>query len=434
MDWPADKVERWPIGKLVPYAANARIHSDSQIEQIANSIREFGFAIPVLVDTNNEIIAGHGRVLGAQRLGLEEVPVMVATGWTPRQIKAYRIADNKIALNASWDEMLLRAELRDLVGLESLMGYSEDELAALFRPGGGGLTDPDDVPPLPDVATTRAGEVWVLGHHRLMCGDATRATDVANLFAGVTPNLMVTDPPYGVNYNPKWRLDAGVNKIHQKRAEGKVGNDDRADWTEAWALFPGNITYVWHGGLHSAEVQQSLESAGFAVRSQIIWSKPSLVIGRGDYHWQHEPCWYAVRKGGSGQWAGDRKQSTIWEIANMHRTQGKVDDGKNDHSTQKPVECMRRPILNNSSPGQAVYDPFVGSGTTIIAGEMEGRSAFAMEINPNYCDLAILRWQAFTGETAMLEGGGSFEQTKKRRHRASAAKGKRHAEVIQPAA
>jgi len=209
---------------------------------------------------------------------------------------------------------------------------------------------------------------------------------------------MVTDPPYGVDYDPKWRLDAGVNKPWQTRAEGKVKNDDQVDWSPAWDLFSGDVAYVWHAGSHASAVQTSLESAGFAIRCQIIWAKPSLVIGRGHYHWQHEPCWYAVRSKSTGYWAGDRRQSTLWQIANMHRTQGKVDDGKTIHGTQKPVECMRRPILNNSRPKDAVYDPFLGSGTTLIACETEGRKCYGMEIEPLYVDVCVARWQAATGK------------------------------------
>lgn len=211
---------------------------------------------------------------------------------------------------------------------------------------------------------------------------------------------MVTDPPYGVNYDTEWRRKDGINKSWQKCAEGKVENDDRADWSEAYSLFPGHIVYVWHGSLHSSEVAQNLESCGFKIRSQIIWAKNNLVIGRGDYHWQHEPCWYGVR--GTGNWCGDRKQSTLWKIENMHRTQGKVDDGKTNHSTQKPVECMRRPILNNSSPGQAVYDPFLGSGTTLIAAEETGRICYGMEISPVYVDVIVQRWENFTGKKSEL--------------------------------
>jgi DNA modification methylase len=206
--------------------------------------------------------------------------------------------------------------------------------------------------------------------------------------------LMITDPPYGVNYDPAWRKRAGVNLNTGKL--GKVANDDRADWREAWMLFPGSVAYVWHAGRHTSEVQQSLEASGFDMRAQIIWAKDRFALSRGHYHWQHEPCWYAVRGVAAANWSGDRKQSTLWTI------NAREDDG-HGHGTQKPVECMRRPIENNSSPGQAVYEPFSGSGTTIVAAEMTGRACFAIEIDPAYVDVAILRWQAFTGEDARLD-------------------------------
>jgi DNA modification methylase len=209
---------------------------------------------------------------------------------------------------------------------------------------------------------------------------------------------MVTDPPYGVSYDPAWRARAGVNLNPRKL--GKVANDDRADWREAWALFPGSVAYVWHASLHTSEVKQSLEVSGFDMRAQIIWAKDRFAFSRGHYHWQHEPCWYAVRGTSSAHWSGDRKQSTVWTIA------ARDDDG-HGHGTQKPVECMRRPIENNSSPGQAIYEPFSGSGTTIIAAEMTGRSCLAIEIDPAYVDVAVQRWQAFTGQHAKLEGAGT---------------------------
>jgi DNA modification methylase len=400
-------VTRRPLESLIPYARNARTHTEEQVAQIAASIREFGWTNPVLLDEQDGIIAGHGRVLAARKLGAAEVPCIVLAGLTDAQRKAYVIADNKLALNAGWDAELLAIELDDLKAASfdlSLLGFSDDELAALMVPQTAGLTDPDDVPPVPADPVAVRGDVWLLGRHRLVCGDSTTVEDVDRALGGVKPHLMVTDPPYGVEYDPKWRLDAGLNKEHQTLAKGKVSNDDRADWTEAWALFPGDVVYVWHGALHASEVAASLAEAGFHVRAQIIWAKPSLVIGRGHYHWQHEPCWYAVRKGATGHWAGDRKQSTLWQIQNMHRTQGNVDDGKTSHGTQKPVECMKRPIENNSSPGQAVYEPFSGSGTTIIAAEMTGRACHAIELNPAYVDVAIKRWQDFTGQAATLDG------------------------------
>jgi len=394
------RLEYRPIDALVPYARNSRTHSKEQIAQIAGSIREFGFTNPVLIDDDGGIIAGHGRVLAARQIGLTEVPTITLSGLTEAQKRAYVIADNRIALNAGWDEEMLRVEISDLADMDfdlSLLGFGEAELTAMLSPGTEGNTDPDDVPPPPAEPATLLGELWQLGHHRIICGDATEAACVARLLGPVRPDLMVTDPPYGVEYDPAWRNQTGASKT---KRTGKVLNDDRADWREAWALFPGDVAYVWHGALHAATVAESLTVAGFAIRSQIIWAKDRLVLSRGDYHWQHEPCWYAVRAKGKGHWAGDRKQTTLWTIAN------KDQDADTVHGTQKPVECMKRPIENNSSPGQAVYEPFSGSGTTIIAGEITGRHVYAVELNPAYVDVAIMRWQAFTGLQATLDGDG----------------------------
>lgn len=233
--------------------------------------------------------------------------------------------------------------------------------------------------------------------HRIMCGDSTSAEDVARLLDGAKPHLMVTDPPYGVEYDPNWRneADRANGKPYGARAVGLVSNDDKADWREAWALFPGDVAYVWHAGLFAPVVADSLAACDFHLRSQIIWSKSNFAIGRGDYHWHHEPCWYAVRKGRKGHWAGDRKQTTVWEIAKPAKSE-------TGHGTQKPVDCMKRPIENNSKPGDAVYEPFSGSGTTIIAGEMTGRRVFAMELNPAYVDIAVKRWEQFVGGKAEL--------------------------------
>ena len=244
---------------------------------------------------------------------------------------------------------------------------------------------------------SRPGDLWLLGNHRLLCGSATEASDVARLLGPVRPHLMATDPPFGVNYDPGWRNKAGLSATSRT---GKVLNDHRADWREAWALFPGEVVYVWHGALHATTVAESLEACGFAIRSQIIWAKERLVLSRGDYHWQHEPCFYAVKTGARGCWNGDRKQTTLWSIPSRDQ------DARTVHGTQKPVECMRRPMLNNSSPGQAVYEPFSGSGTSIIAAETCGRISLSMELDPAYVDVAVTRWQAFTGQAATLDGDG----------------------------
>jgi DNA modification methylase len=394
--WPADKVERRAINGLIPYARNARTHSDAQVAQIAASMREWGWTNPVLVDEEGGIIAGHGRVLAARQLGLTEVPVMVAEGWSEAQKRAYILTDNQLPLNAGWDMDLLGNEVRGLAewGFDTqLLGFGN--LDALLA--GEGLTDPNAAPEAPIDPVATPGQLWVCGRHRLLCGDATNAADVARALAGVEPHLMVTDPPYGVDYDPEWRKRAGVNL--NKAKLGIVANDDRADWREAWQLFGGSVAYVWHAGRHASEVQQSLEAAGFEVRSQIIWAKDRFALSRGDYHWQHEPCWYAVRSGETGHWSGDRKQSTVWQIPAR-------EDKGHGHGTQKPVECMKRPIENNSSPGQAVYEPFSGTGTTIIAAEITGRVCHAIEIDPAYIDVAVRRWQDFTGKPATLDGDG----------------------------
>ena len=397
-------VDYRPAAALIPFANNARTHSDVQVAQIAASIREFGWTNPILVDGDNGIIAGHGRLLAARKLDMATVPVIELGDLSEAQKRALIIADNKLALNAGWDNELLGLELGELDALGfdlSLTGFGEDEIATLTSLGTAGLTDPDDIPEAPDQPATLPGDVWIMGKHRLICGDSTNAADVERVLNGVKPHLCVCDPPYGVSYDPSWRSRLGESDL----ATGKVLNDDRADWREAWALFPGDVAYVWHGALRASTVAASLEASGFAVRSQIIWDKTRLVIGRGDYHWQHECAWYSVRKGRKGHWAGDRKQTTVWAIPHRKSPTG--------HGTEKPVECMRRPIENNSSPGQAVYEPFCGSGTTIIAAEMTGRCCHAIELDPVYVDVAVIRWQAFTGNPAILEGDErSFDQIK----------------------
>ena len=400
--WPADAIERRKVSQLIPYARNARTHSDAQVAQIAASIREWGWTNPVLIDAEGGLIAGHGRVLAARKLGLDDIPCMIATGWTEAQKRAYILADNQLALNAGWDTELLKVEIGELSaeGFDlGLIGFGDDFLAGLMNVGTEGLTDPDDVPETPAEPVTVLGDVYVLGKHRLVCGDSTSATDVAKALNGVEPHLMVTDPPYGVEYDATWRGKAGHGTKGKNRT-GIVENDDRADWREAWALFPGSIVYVWHGGLMSGVVADSLIACDFTLRSQIIWNKSVMAMGRGDYHWKHEPCWYAVR--GTGHWTGDRKQTTVWDFASPLHIMGGSKEKKTPHPTQKPVECMRRPIVNNSSPGQAVYDPFLGSGTTLIACEMEGRACHGLELNPAYCDVIVKRWEDFTGKKAEL--------------------------------
>jgi DNA modification methylase len=403
------QIEHRPIEALVFHASNARTHSEAQVALIAGSIREFGFTNPVLVDGANGIIAGHGRVMAAQKLGLPTVPVIELAHLSEAQRRAYILADNRLAEQAGWDREMLALEVADLAefGIDlATLGFEAAELDALLHSG---APDPreEDTPEPPAVPVSQPGDLWVLGDHRLLCGSSTDAQAVARLLGPVRPHLMVTDPPYGVSYDPAWRARAGAGS---PKRTGKVLNDDRADWRAAWALFPGEVAYVWHGALHAAEVAESLEACGFAIRSQIIWAKERLVLSRGDYHWQHEPCFYGVKDRGKAHWSGDRKQTTLWQIPNRDQ------DAQTVHGTQKPVECMRRPMLNNSSPGQAVYEPFCGSGTSIIAAETTGRACLAMELDPAYVDVAVLRWQEFTGETAILDGDGrSFGEVKAER-------------------
>lgn len=413
------QVEQRPVSALIPYARNSRTHSDEQVAQIAASIREFGWTNPVLVDGAGGIIAGHGRLLAARKLGLADVPCIVLGHLSETQKRALIIADNKLALNAGWDNEMLGLELQELASEDfdmSLMGFGEDELAALLADKTDGLTDPDAIPEPPAEPVSVLGDVWVLGKHRIVCGDSTDADAVAKCLNGVTPHLMVTDPPYGVEYDANWRneADRANGKPYGASAVGVVQNDDRADWSEAWALFPGDVAYVWHAGNMAHTVAESLVSNGLHIRAQIIWNKSSLVISRGDYHPKHEPCWYAVRKGKAGHYVGGRKQTTVWDI-------NKPQKSETGHSTQKPVECMQRPIENNSSAGQAVYEPFSGSGTTIIAGEMTGRSIHAIELNPAYVDVAVIRWQDFTGEKAVHEDGRLFDDLRAKQNGKAAA-------------
>lgn len=398
------QIESWDINKPIPYARNARKISQKAIDKVASSIQEFGWQQPLVVDSSNVVIAGHTRLLAAQKLGLKEVPVHVADGLTDGQVKAYRLMDNRSHEEAKWDFEFLVPEMSDLRALcvdLSLTGFDIPEIDELFAKAeaSAGLTDPDVCPDTPETPVTVPGDLWLLGRHRLLCGDSTVSTDVDRLLNNLKPHLMVTDPPYGVEYDANWRNEAikANGKPVGARATGKVNNDGRSDWREAWALFPGNIAYVWHAGKFAGVVQESLEACGLEVRSQIIWAKNNFAISRGDYHWQHEPFWYAVK--GTGNWTGDRKQTTLWQI-------DKPQKSETGHSTQKPIECMRRPIINNSIAGQYIYDPFCGSGTTVIACESEGRSALAIELNPKYVDVIVKRWQDFTGLKAINQETG----------------------------
>ena len=424
----APQLEQWPIGRLIPSDANPRTHTPEQVAQIAASIREFGFVNPILVRAGGKIIAGEGRFRAAQMLSLRKVPVIPLQCLSEIQCRALAIADNRIPLNAGWDEHLLRNQLAALENEHfdlTILGFDDGELTRqLANEEEARPTDEDDVPAVPIASITKPGDLWLLRprkgrSHRLFCGDATASHDTSRLLTGQqVPLLMVTDPPYGVDLEPEWRERAGLNP--RTRQGGKISNDDRVDWSEAWALFPGDVAYIWHAGIYAAQVALGLQSCRFEIRSQIIWVKQHFAISRGAYHWRHEPCWYAVRKGQTGHWIGDRKQTTVWEVPNLNPFGGEcaAENEVTGHGTQKPVEIMRRPILNHTRSGEACYDPFLGSGSTLIAAESVGRVCYGVEIDPRYVDVAVLRWQRFTGKQAVLDGDGrTFEEIGRARRR-----------------
>ena len=395
------EIEMLAVDRLVPYAKNAKKHDDRQVAALAGSIREFGFTNPVLIDASDGIIAGHGRVLAAQKLGLASVPCIRLAHLTDAQRRAYIIADNRLAeTGGGWDAAMLAAEV-EAIDWEELdaFGLDDMDLAEILAEAERGAEGDADAEPQVDRAAelnkkwgVKAGDLWLIGQHRLVCGDSTKAEDVAKAMGGATPILMVTDPPYGVEYDPTWRTKAAAEGrigFGTKR-QGKVENDDRVDWTETYKLFTGQVAYVWHASLVGVEVADNLDAAGFYLRSQLIWAKESFSISRGHYHWQHEPCFYAVRKGETGKWVGDHSQTTLWKI---NKNDG---NDQGSHGTQKPLECMARPMRNHDAP--EVYDPFLGSGTTMVAAQNLGRKCYGLEINPAYCAVILQRMaDAFPG-------------------------------------
>jgi DNA modification methylase len=410
------KIEIWSIAKLVFYSRNPR-RNDSAVDRMCASIREFGFKVPVLARSNGEVVDGHLRLKAAKKLGIADVPVILCDEWTPAQVKAFRLMVNRSVGWADWDEELLSLELLDLHELKfdlALTGFDNRELDAFLLATQPGDDSANNTPELPAIAVSQPNDLWLCGKHRVLCSDATEAGGTSRLLGEKVPFLMVTDPPYGVQLEPEWREEVGLNP--RTVQSGKVANDDRVDWSPAWHLFPGDVAYVWHAGIYAGEVAASMMAEKFQIRGQIIWRKQHFVISRGAYHWQHEPCWYAVRKGKSAHWCGDRAQSTIWDVANLNPHGGNHDEKTTGHGTQKPVELMRRPILNHTQRGEAVYDPFLGSGTTLIAAEMTERICYGVEIDPRYCDVIVRRWQEFTGRDATLECyGRTFEQVQQER-------------------
>jgi len=398
------KIKYRPLADLIPYARNSRTHSDEQVAQIAASIREFGFTNPVLLDASAGIIAGHGRVLAARKLGLEKVPCIELGHLTDAQRKAYVIADNKLALNAGWDLEALRVEIDDLKLADfdlSLLGFSDDELQAMLPVEcTEGLTDPDAAPDVPAEPVSAPGDLWICGKHRVLCGDSTSIDDIERLTGGGV-DMWLTDPPYNVAYE-------GKTKDALKIKNDAMGDDDfrqflRDAYVAADAVMKaGAVFYIWHADSEGYNFRGAAKDAGWTVRQCLVWKKQTLVMGRQDYHWKHEPCLYGWKEGAGHLWAADRKQTTILEFDRPSRN--------GEHPTMKPVAMFEYQMLNNTKGGDKVLDSFGGSGTTMIAAEKNGRVACLMELDPRYVDVIVKRWQEFTGKKATLESDGrTFE-------------------------
>ena len=400
--WLSTVIERWPTDKLVPYARNARTHSDAQIAQIAASIVEFGFTNPILAGGDGVIVAGHGRLAAAQKLGLERVPVVVLDHLTPTQRRALIIADNRIAENTGWDEAMLRIEIASLQDDEfdlALTGFDADALAELMagdEPDAEGNTDDDAVPEVGETPISRPGDVWELGNHRLVCGDATDPKSYEALMADAQADMVFTDPPYNVDY-------ANSAKDKMRGKDRPILNDNLGDGFYDFllaALTPmlercAGATYIAMSSSELDTLQQAFRAAGGKWSTFIIWAKNTFTLGRADYQRQYEPILYGWPEGAQRHWCGDRDQGDVWNIKKPQ---------KNDlHPTMKPVELVERAIRNSSRPGDIVLDPFGGSGTTLIAAEKSGRIGWLIELDPKYVDVIVRRWQDWTGQEAYRE-------------------------------
>jgi DNA modification methylase len=398
---------------IKPNPNNPRVIKDEKFEKLVQSIKDF----PEMIAKRNLVcvtdavdgkifpLGGNMRLKALQHLKYKDIPgewVTMADEWTEEQRREFIIKDN--VGYGDWDW----AALGETFDEETLKGWGLEIPDFAFKQE----TVEDDYE-IPDEIETDIvlGDLFEIGPHRLLCGSSTEADAVTKLLNGKEPYLMVTDPPYGVNYDPMWRATQESKGFGAKvKAKGKVMNDDKADWTETYALSPSKVAYVWHGGKHAGEVGSNLEKCDFEIRSQIIWVKPSLTFSRGDYHWQHEPCWYAVKKGNKGNWAGDRKQTTTWQIAGINPA-GRSRD-KNDvvvgHGTQKPIECMARPIGNHDGD---VYDPFLGSGTTMVASHQLNRKCYGIELDPKYCQVIVDRMLKLDPTIEIKRNGQPYQKT-----------------------
>ena len=397
-------IEMRPIDALIPHVRNAKQHSDAQVAQIAASIREFGWGAPILVDGQNNVIAGHGRLLAARKLGLAEVPVVPMTHLTDIQRRALILADNKIGENAAWDEELLGLELAELndAGFDlGLTGFTPEEWDALIAGDEStkdGLIDDDAVPEVPETPISRTGDLWLLGEHKLLCGDATQADDYAALLGDELPDMAFTDPPYNVNY-----ANTAKDKLRGKNRP--ILNDNLGEGFGKFLVAAcQNILAVTKGAVYIAmssseldTLQSAFRSAGGKWSTFIIWAKNTFTLGRADYQRQYEPILYGWRDGVDHYWCGARDQGDVWQIRKPQ---------KNDlHPTMKPVELVERAVRNSSKTRDIVLDPFGGSGSTLIACEKAGRRARLIELDPKYVDVIVRRWQEFTGLKAVSEDG-----------------------------
>ncbi len=405
-------VVRRRLDDLTLDPSNARTHDTRNLSAIRASLERFGQVEPIVVQASSgRVIGGNGRVAVLREIGVAEVDV-VLVDVDDLNATALGIALNRTAELAGWDDDTLGrllAELQETPDFDHLVaGFTDAEIDRLLGPSAG-ESDPDEIPPAPEEPVAQPGDLWLLGDHRLLCGDATDPDDVARLLDGAQPELLVTDPPYGVSLDMEWRDRAGKNALgaaqpsYMQRAEGHgnttISGDTIADWSHAFELVPSlRVAYVWHASAHTLEVGLGLRRIGLELRQMLIWRKPHFVLSRTHYHYQTEPCWYAVRKGSSSRWVGSRDQSNVWEAASPKMLMTGSTETKEDHPTQKPLLCMERPIENHDLA--AVYEPFSGSGTTLIACERRRRRCFAMEIDPKYVDVAVLRWERFTGKRA----------------------------------
>ena len=401
------QIEMWPVDRLIPYARNARTHTDEQVAQVAASIVEFGWTNPILVGADCVIIAGHARLAAARKLRMTEVPVIVLDHLTPAQRRALVLADNKLALNAGWDEAMLRVELASLKEADydlDLVGFSDDELEELLRDPENtrdGLTDEDAVPEEPGEAVTGPGDVWLLGEHRLLCGDATRMADVEKVLAGALADMVFTDPPYNVDYEGK---TARKLKIGNDTLGGGFHGFLRDASANMLAACKGAI-YVCMSSSELHTLHQAFRDAGGHWSTFLIWAKHHFTLGRSDYQRMYEPILYGWREGADHFWCGARDQGDVWFI--------KRPASSREHPTMKPVELVERAIRNSSKSRDTVLDPFGGSGTTLIASEKTRRQARLIELEPKYCDVIVRRWEEFTGRQAALEGDPTSDEIRR---------------------